>query len=150
MSLEEKINEGIRTAMKAKNEADLRSYRAIKAAIMLAKTAPDYKGSLTDADEAKLLQKLAKQRKDSLDIYRQQKREDLARIEEEELAVIEGFLPSRLSEEELRARLKEIIASTGASSPADMGKVMGVASRELAGRAHGKAIAALVKDMLQH
>jgi uncharacterized protein YqeY len=150
MSLEEKINEGIRTAMKAKNEADLRSYRAIKAAIMLAKTAPDYKGSLTDADEAKLLQKLAKQRKDSLDIYRQQKREDLARIEEEELAVIEGFLPSRLSEEELRARLKEIIASTGASSPADMGKVMGVASRELAGRADGKAIAALVKDMLQH
>jgi uncharacterized protein YqeY len=149
MSLEEKINDGIKTAMKAKNEADLRSYRAIKAAIMLAKTAPDYKGSLTGADEAKLLQKLAKQRKDSLDIYRQQNREDLARIEEEELAVIEGFLPAKLSEEELRTELKAIIASTGASSPADMGKVMGVASRQLAGRADGKAIAALVKEMLQ-
>lgn len=148
MSLEEKINDGIKTAMKAKNDADLRSFRAIKAAILLAKTSSGYKGELTESDEISILQKLAKQRKDSLDIYRQQNREDLARIEEEELEVIGRFLPRQMSAGELRDQLKEIIASTGASSPADMGKVMGVATRQLAGKADGKTIAAAVKDLL--
>jgi uncharacterized protein YqeY len=146
MSLEQAINDGIKAAMKARNEPELRGLRAIKSAILLEKTAG--KGELDAAGELKMLQKLAKQRKDSLDIFRSQKREDLARKEEEELAVIERFLPRQMSEEELRNALKEIIATTGASSPADMGKVMGVASKQLAGKADGKTISALVKELL--
>jgi hypothetical protein len=148
MSLEQNINGAIKTAMLAKAEAELRALRAIKAAVLLAKTSEGSSGELTEADELKLLQKLAKQRKDSLDIFRQQNRDDLAKKEEEELAVIERYLPKQMDEAEIRAVLTDIIASTGASSPADMGKVMGVATKQLAGKADGKVISALVKELL--
>lgn len=139
----------MKDAMKAKNEALLRGLRAIKAAIILAKTAEGAKGELTDDDEIKLLQKLVKQRKDSLEIYQQQNRTDLAQKEEEEIAVIEKFLPRQLSAEELKSELQQIISETGASSPADMGKVMGQATKKLAGRTDGKTISAMVKELLQ-
>lgn len=139
----------MKEAMKAKNEASLRGLRAIKAAIIIAKTAEGAKGELTEDDEVKLLQKLVKQRKDSLEIYRTQNRPDLAQKEEEEIAVIEKFLPQQLSAEELKSEIQQIIAETGASSPADMGKVMGAATRKLAGRADGKTISATVKELLQ-
>ena len=148
MSLELTINSAIKAAMLAKSEAELRALRAIKAAILLAKTAEGSSGELTEADETKMLQKLAKQRKDSLDIFRQQNREDLAKKEEEELEVIERFLPKQLSEAELRDAVTRIIAETGATSAADMGKVMGTATKQLAGKADGKAISALVKELL--
>ncbi|MBS0028500.1 GatB/YqeY domain-containing protein [Chitinophaga sp. 22321] len=148
MSLELNINAEIKTAMLGKKEADLRALRAIKAAILVAKTAEGASGDLTEADESKILQKLAKQRKDSLEIFRAQNREDLAVKEEEELVVIERFLPKQMSEAELRTAITDIITSTGASSPADMGKVMGVATKQLAGKADGKAISALVKELL--
>ncbi len=138
----------MKDAMKAKNEAGLRGLRAIKAAIIIAKTAEGAGGELKEADEVKLLQKLVKSRKDSLEIFQQQKREDLAKKEQEEIAIIEKFLPKQLSETELKEKLTAIIAQTGASSPADMGKVMGVASKQLAGLAEGKAISAAVKDLL--
>ena len=147
MTLEARIMEDIKTAMKAKNEAELRTLRAIKSAILLEKTS----GSgteITEADEMKMLQKMAKQRRDSLDIFQQQNREDLAAKEREELAIIERFLPKPLTQEELEAALKEIIAQVGAASPADMGKVMGVASKQLAGKADGKAISETVKRLL--
>jgi uncharacterized protein YqeY len=148
MSLELNVNAAIKAAMLAKNEAELRALRAIKAAVLLAKTAEGGGAELTGDDEIKLLQKLAKQRKDSLEIFRQQNREDLAVKEEEELAVIEKYLPKQMDEAELRAAITEIIAATGASSPADMGKVMGVATKQLAGKADGKAISGLVKELL--
>ncbi len=148
MSLEQQVNEGIKTAMKAKNESELRSLRAIKAAILVAKTAEGGPKELGEADEIKLLQKMAKQRRDSLDIFRQQKREDLAIKEQEELAVIERFLPARMDEGQLREVLGAIIAETGASGPADMGKVMGTATRKLAGQADGKTISAIVRELL--
>jgi uncharacterized protein YqeY len=149
MNLEQKIMAEMKEAMKAKNEASLRGLRAIKAAIIIAKTAEGAKGELTEDDEIKLLQKLVKQRKDSLEIYQQQNRPDLAQKEEEEIAVIEKFLPQQLSPEELKAELQQIIAETGASSPADMGKVMGLATKKLAGRTDGKTISAAVKELLQ-
>ncbi|WP_109695100.1 GatB/YqeY domain-containing protein [Chitinophaga deserti] len=148
MSLELTINGAIKTAMLAKAEAELRALRAIKAAILVAKTAEGASGELTDADEQKLLQKLAKQRKDSIEIFRQQNRTDLAVKEEEELAVIERYLPKQLTEDELRAEVSAIISAVGASGPADMGKVMGAATKQLAGKADGKAISALVKELL--
>ena len=138
----------LKTAMLAKDEAALRSLRAIKAAILLAKTAEGGNGELKEDDEIKLLQKLVKQRKDSLEIFQQQNRTDLAKKEEEEIAVIEKFLPKQLSADEIKAALSAIIATTGASSPADMGKVMGVATKQLAGKADGKTISALVKELL--
>jgi uncharacterized protein YqeY len=148
MSLEQKINEELKTAMKAKDEKTLRGLRAIKSAILLAKTSEGASGTLGEEDEIRLLQKLVKQRKDSLEIYRQQNRADLAQKEEEEIAVIEKFLPKQLSADELKAVLQEIIAQTGATSPADMGKVMGVATKQLAGKADGKTISAVVKELL--
>ena len=148
MSLESKIMESLKTAMKAKDEAGLRTLRSIKAAIIIEKTAEGSKGELTEADELKMLTKLAKQRRDSLDIYKKQDRPDLAKTEEEELAIIEGFLPKQLTADELRDELKKIIAESGASSPADMGKVMGAASKTLAGRADGRAISEGVKSLL--
>ncbi|HEY0065788.1 MAG TPA: GatB/YqeY domain-containing protein [Flavisolibacter sp.] len=148
MNLEQKIMAEMKEAMKAKNEASLRGLRAVKAAIIIAKTAEGAKGELTEDDEIKLLQKLVKQRKDSLEIYRQQNRADLAQKEEEEITVIERFLPQQLGPEELKAELQQIIAETGASSPADMGKVMGQATKKLAGRADGKTISATVKELL--
>lgn len=148
MSLEQEVMSRMKDAMKSKNEAALRSLRAIKAAIILAKTAEGASGELAEDDETRLLQKLVKQRRDSLAIYEQQGREDLATKEREEIAVIEEFLPAQLGEAELRQELSAIIAETGAASPADMGKVMGVATKRLAGRTDGKAISAMVKELL--
>lgn len=147
MSLEQKVMEEMKGAMRAKDEAALRTLRAIKAAILIEKTS----GSgteMTEADETKMLQKMAKQRRDSLDIFVQQNREDLAAKEREELVIIERFLPAQMSAEELQVVIKEIIAQTGASSPADMGKVMGVATKQLAGKADGKLISETVKQLL--
>jgi hypothetical protein len=147
MSLEQNVMAQLKDAMKAKDEAGLRGLRAIKAAILLAKTA-EGGGEITADDEIKLLQKLVKQRKDSLDIFRQQNRADLAQKEEEEIAIIEKFLPKQMDAEELKTIIAGIITETGASSPADMGKVMGVASKQLAGQADGKTISAVVKELL--
>ena len=148
MSLEQKIMGDLKTAMLAKDEKALRSLRAIKAAILLAKTSEGSGGELKEDDEIKLLQKLVKQRKDSLEIFQQQNRTDLAQKEEEEITLIEKFLPKQMSETELKGELRKIIAETGASSPADMGKVMGVATKQLAGKADGKTISAMVKELL--
>jgi uncharacterized protein YqeY len=148
MSLEQKIMAELKTAMLAKDENGLRSLRAVKAAILLAKTSEGGGGELKEDDEIKLLQKLVKQRKDSLEIYQQQNRADLAQKEQEEIEVIEKFLPKQLSADELKAALSKIIAGVGASSPADMGKVMGAATKQLAGKADGKTISALVKELL--
>ena len=134
--------------MLAKNEAGLRGLRAIKSAILLAKTADGRQGEITEDDEIKLLQKLAKQRRDSLEVFVTQNREDLAQKEREELTLIETYLPKQMDESELRAALQAIIAQVGAASAADMGKVMGFASRQLAGKADGKAISAMVKNLL--
>ncbi len=148
MSLETKIMDEIKTAMKAKDEAGLRTLRAIKAEILKEKTAAGAKDAMTEADEAKMLQRMAKQRKDSLDIFKTQNREDLAKKEEEELAIIARFLPEQMSAAALRAAVQEVITQTGASSPADMGKVMGAANKALAGKAEGKAISEMVKELL--
>jgi uncharacterized protein YqeY len=148
MSLEQKIMADLKTAMLAKDEKSLRGLRAVKAAILLAKTSEGAGGELKGDDEIKLLQKLVKQRKDSLEIYQQQNRTDLAQKEQEEIDVIEKFLPKQLSAEELQLEIKKIIAETGASSAADMGKVMGVATKKLAGKADGKTISATVKELL--
>ena len=148
MNLEQKIMADLKAAMLAKDEAALRSLRAIKAAILLAKTAEGAGGELKEEEETKLLQKMVKQRKDSLEIFQQQNRPELVRKEEEEIAVIEKFLPKQLTAEEITAALTKIIAETGASSPADMGKVMGAATKQLAGKADGKTISALVKELL--
>ncbi|TWI81611.1 hypothetical protein IQ13_2629 [Lacibacter cauensis] len=147
MSLEQNIMAKMKDAMKAKDEASLRGLRAIKAAILLAKTSGG-SGEITADDEIKLLQKLVKQRKDSLEIFQQQNRTDLAQKEQEEIAVIEQFLPKQLEGEELKAIIAEIVAQVGATSAADMGKVMGVASKQLAGQADGKTISAVVKELL--
>jgi uncharacterized protein YqeY len=148
MSLEQKIMADLKTAMLAKDEKGLRSLRAIKAAIILAKTAEGAGGEIKEEDEVKLLQKLIKQRKDSLEIYQQQNRSDLAQKEQEEIEVIEKFLPKQLSAEELKTALSKIISDLGASSPADMGKIMGAASKQFAGQADGKTISAVVKELL--
>ena len=148
MSLEQQIMTEMKEAMKAKNEGVLRALRAIKAEIIKAKTEPGAAGEIDEATEQKFLQKMMKQRRDSLEIFEKQGREDLAVKEREEMAVIEKFLPKQLDEAELREIVKKIIAETGASSPADMGKVMGVASKQLAGKADGKAISTIVKDLL--
>jgi uncharacterized protein len=148
MSLEQKVMAELKTAMLAKDEAALRSLRAIKASIILAKTSEGAGGAVKEEDEIKILQKLIKQRKDSLEIYRAQNRADLATKEEEEINIIEKFLPKQMSGEELRAALQKIISETGAASPADMGKVMGIASKQLAGKADGKSISTMVKELL--
>lgn len=148
MNLEQKIMAEMKNAMKAKDEASLRGLRAIKAEIIKAKTEPGAGGELSEDTENKMLQKMMKQRKDSLEIYRTQKRDDLAKKEEEEIAIIEKFLPKQIDEAELKEALKKIIEEVGASSPADMGKVMGVATKQLAGKADGKTISATVKELL--
>ena len=147
MSLEQKIMAGLKTAMLAKDEKTTRSLRAIKAAILLAKSA-EGAGELKEEDEIKMLQKMVKQRKDSLEIFQQQNRTDLAQKELEEIEVIEKFLPKQLSPDELKNELSKIIQQIGASSPADMGKVMGVATKQFAGKADGKTISTLVKELL--
>lgn len=148
MNLEQKIMAEMKEAMKSKNEAQLRGLRAIKAEIIKAKVEPGAGGEISSEKEISMLQKMVKQRKDSLEIYEKQNREDLAVKEREELEVIEKFLPAQMSEEELKKELQQIITETGASSPADMGKVMGMASKKLAGRADGKTISAAVKELL--
>ena len=148
MNLEQKIMAELKTAMLAKDEAALRSLRAIKAAIIIAKTAEGAKGEIGPEEEIKLLQKLVKSRKDSLEIFQQQTRPELAKKEEEEIAIIEKFLPQQMSQEEIRSAVEKIIADTGASSPVDMGKVMGAATKQLSGKADGKTISTLVKELL--
>jgi len=148
MNLEEKVMAGMKDAMKSKNEATLRGLRAIKAEIIKAKTEPGAGGEISPEKEISMLQKMMKQRKDSLQIYKEQNRTDLAQKEEEEIAIIERFLPSQMSADELRSVLQQVITETGASSPADMGKVMGIAQKKLAGRADGKSISAVVKELL--
>jgi uncharacterized protein YqeY len=148
MNLEQKIMPELKAAMLAKDEKAMRSLRAIKAAIIVAKTAEGAGGELKEEDEIKLLQKLIKQRKDSLDIFTQQNRNDLATKEQEEITVIEKFLPKQLSPEELREEIKKVIAESGATSPAEMGKVIGLANKQLAGKAEGKTISLIVKELL--
>ena len=147
MTLEEKINSDLKTAMLSKNEASLRALRAVKSAILLAKTSGSG-GSISADEEMKILQKLVKQRRESVDIYEKQQREDLAKTEKEEIAIIENYLPAQLSEAEITSELKKIIASTGAVSAADTGKVMGVASKAFAGKADNKLVSAIVKQLL--
>jgi uncharacterized protein YqeY len=138
----------MKEAMKSKNEAMLRGLRAIKAEIIKAKTEPGAAGQLTEEAAMKMLQKMVKSRKDSLQIYQEQNRADLAQKEQEEITLIEKFLPAQLGEEQLTAALKEIIAQVGAAGPQDLGKVMGIATKQFAGQADGKVVAALVKQLL--
>ena len=146
--LEQEINQEIKAAMLSKNEARLRGLRAIKAALLLAKTEKGASEEITEDTEIKVLQKLAKQRRESAEIYKTQNRDDLYTIEIEELDVIEGFLPKQLSADEVQAKIKAIIESSGASSIKDMGKVMGLANKQLAGKADGKMISEIVKQLL--
>ena len=148
MGLEQLVMAEMKEAMKAKNEAGLRGLRAIKAAIIIAKTSEGAGGELKEEDEVKMLQKLVKQRKDSLEIFNKQNRDDLAQKELEEIAIIEKFLPQQMSEDELKSEISAIIAALGATSPADMGKVMGAATKQLVGKAEGKAISTMVKNLL--
>ena len=149
MSLEQDVMGQMKDAMKAKDEGLLRGLRAIKAEIIKAKTEPGANGEISPDTEIKLLQKLVKSRKDSLEIYQKQNRPDLAQKETEEIGVIEKFLPQQLSEAEIKEAVSAIIAETGAAGPQDMGKVMGVASKQLAGKAEGRVISAVVKEMLK-
>lgn len=147
MSFQERINNDLKEAMKAKDEKALRAIRAIKAAILLANT--DGSGQeMNDERGIQIVSKLVKQRKESLEIYEKQNREDLAQTEREEIEVISRYLPAQLSESELKAAIEAIIKETGAAGPADMGKVMGAASKQLAGKADGKTLSGLVKELL--
>ena len=148
MNLETQIMGEMKDAMKAKDEAALRTLRAIKAEIIKAKTEPGAGGEISEATEQKFLQKMVKQRKDSLEIFEQQGRTDLAVKEKEELEIIQRFLPKQMTEEEIIIEIKSIIATSGASSAADMGKVMGIATKQLAGKADGKIISGIVKSLL--
>lgn len=148
MSLKTQIEANIKQAMLARDQARLLALRAIKSAILLEETSGAHGGELSADTEAKILMKAVKQRKDSAEIYRTQGRSDLLDKELAEVAVIEEFLPKQLSEDELKAVLQAIIARVGASAPSDMGKVMGVATKELAGKAEGKTVSALVKQLL--
>ena len=148
MDLFEKVSEDIKTAMKAKDKVALETLRNIKKVFLEAKTAPGANDTLSDADATKLIQKLAKQGKDAAEIYIQQGRQDLADAELAQVKVMEAYLPKQLTADELEAALKAIIAETGATSAKDMGKVMGVATKQLAGKAEGRAISAKVKELL--
>jgi uncharacterized protein YqeY len=148
MSLEEKVMSLMKDAMKSKDEATLRGLRAIKAEIIKAKTDPGAGGAISEDTELKLLQKLVKSRKDSLTIYEQQNRPDLAAKEIEEIVIIEKFLPAQMSEEEVKTAVRAIITQLGASGAQDLGKVMGVATKQLAGQADGKLISAAAKTIL--
>jgi uncharacterized protein YqeY len=148
MSLKEQIDGDIKKAMLAKNQAELLALRAIKSMILLAETEKGAKEELSGDTEVKLLAKAAKQRKESAEVFGQQGRKDLEEKEQFELSIIERYLPKQLSEDEVKTLIQGIIAKVGASSPADMGKVMGVATKELAGKADGKLISSLVKGLL--
>lgn len=147
MKLIDKINADLKTAMKAKDKESLQAIRAVKSAILLANTEAG-SSELTEADEIKMLQKLVKQRRDAAEIYKTQGRDDMFKQEDFEANLITKYLPAQLSDEEVVAILKEIIASVGASSPKEMGKVMGLASKQLAGKADGKTISTKVKELL--
>lgn len=142
------IDQEIKQAMLAKSQARLRGLRAIKAALLVAKTEKGSSEDITEEAELKILQRLVKQRKESSDIYKQQGREDLSLIEEEEIEVIMGFMPKQLDRAELELIVAELIKKSGATSPKEMGKVMGLANKELAGKADGKLIAELIKAQL--
>ena len=148
MELFEKVSKDIVAAMKAKDKVTLEALRNIKKVFIEAKTAPGANDTLDDAAALKILQKLAKQGHDSADLYTQQNRPDLAEAEMAQVKVIESYLPKALSAEEIEAAAKEIIAQTGATSIKEMGKVMGLASKQLAGKADGKAISDVVKKLL--
>lgn len=147
MSLEQKIIVDLKEAMKSKDKLALRGIRAIKSAIMLLKT--DGSGNeVTPEVEIKLLQKLVKQRKESADIYQEQGREDLAQVELDEISIIEKYLPEQLGEEEIKTIVGKLIADHGASGMKDMGRIMGIANKELAGKADGKTLAGVVRTLL--
>lgn len=148
MSLQEQINADVISAMKAKEEVKLRALRSLKSALLLAASEPGANGVVTDESALKIFQKLAKQRKESLDIYIQNKRDDLAQVEREELEIIERYLPKQMSEEEIKAILQGVVTDAGASSAADFGKVMPLAMKALAGKADGKIISAVLKQIL--
>jgi len=148
MSLINQIDQDIKQAMLAKQEARLRGLRAIKSALLLARTEKGASEDISQETEIKVLQKLIKQRKESADIYKAQNREDLYKIEAEEMEVIEAFLPKQMERSEIEAYLKDLINKVGAASVKDMGKVMGAANKELAGKADGKTISEVVKQLL--
>lgn len=148
MALKQKVESEIKSAMIARDKVRLTALRAIKSQILLEETKEGYSGELSAEDEMKLLTKAAKQRKDSAEIYEKQGRADLLEVELAELAVIQEFLPKALTDEELTQAIQEVINTTGATGPKDLGKVMGVASKQLAGKADGKAISEKVKSLL--
>ena len=146
--LEEQIMKEMKTAMLAKDDVSLRALRAIKAEIILAKTAEGAGGRVTEEQEIKIIQKLIKKGKDSLEIFEKQNREDLAKKERDEIEVIEKFQPKQMDPSEVKALIAGIIKETGASSQADMGKVIGIANKQLSGKADGRTIAGIVKELL--
>ena len=146
MSLEETINTDLKAAMLKKDEAALRSLRAVKSAILLAQTSGG--AGISSEDEIKMLQKLIKQRKESVEIYKQQNRDDLAKTELEEIVVIEKYLPKQMSEEEVRTELKTIIEKNNPKGAADLGRLMGIASKHFAGKADNRLVSQLLKQML--
>ncbi|MBN1953252.1 MAG: GatB/YqeY domain-containing protein [Bacteroidales bacterium] len=150
MKLSNQVNEDIKSAMKARDKVTLEALRAVKTAFTLARTQEGSKNELSDEEEHKIIQRLVKQRKDSAAIYQQQAREDLYQKEIEEVEVLEKYLPEKMSNEELESYLKGLIEKTGASGMQDMGKVMGTATVELAGKAEGKEIAGMVRKLLSN
>jgi len=148
MTLKDRISEDIKTAMKSRDQAALRALRAIKSAILLAETASGATETLSEEEEMKLLTRQAKQRRDSIDQFKSNGREDLAVTESEELVVIERYLPQQMTEDEIRTALQSIIQSTGASGAGDIGKVMGQASKAMAGKADGKLINQIARELL--
>lgn len=148
MSIADQINSDIKSAMKAKDKDRLNALRAVKSALLLAGTEKGSGGDVSDEEALKILQKLVKQRKESAEMYQSQNREDLAKDELDQAAVIEAYLPQQLGEEEIRVHVKTAIEKTGASGPQDMGKVMGILMKDLAGKADGKVISKLVKEEL--
>ncbi|MXV51422.1 GatB/YqeY domain-containing protein [Pedobacter sp. HMF7647] len=148
MALQQQIDQDIKAAMLAKDDASLRGLRAIKAALLVAKTEKGASDTLSEDAEIKVLQKLVKQRKESAEIYQTQNREDLYKIEVEEMNVIEGYLPKQLSRDEVSGEVQLIISETGAAGLKDMGKVIGLANKKLAGKADGKTISEIVKELL--
>jgi uncharacterized protein YqeY len=148
MTLEEQINNDIKTAMLAKDQAALRGLRAIKASLLLAKTEKGSTGEVTKEKEVQILTKMIKQRRESIEIYEKENRADLAVTEKEEVAVIEKYMPAMMSDEEIKAEIQKIIAETGATSQKEMGKVMGAASKALAGKADNKKVSEIVKSLL--
>ncbi len=145
MSLEEKINTDIKTAMLAKDQGKLDAVRGIKAALLLLKSSGK---PVTEDDEIKTMQKMVKQRQEAADIYATQNRKDLADVELQQIEVIQAYLPAQMTEADIKAALQQIITQVGATSPADMGKVMGLATKQFSGKADGKVVSGLVKEML--